>query len=77
MSTRRRHRASAIRAQLAECIAAARREGYTGTDAEYEYTQEDLNSIVAFIIAVPIPPGNVAPAAGDWRKAPTDLSASF
>lgn len=44
---------SAIRAQLAECVAAARREGYTGTDVEYDVTRQDMESIIDHFGAKP------------------------
>ena len=42
-----------IRSLLAQCLRAARDQGYTGTDAAYEYTAEDCDYVIATLSRKP------------------------
>jgi len=67
-----------IRTEIDACIAAAREQGYDGTDAEYEHTAEDLESVIEALGRKPTPAewgaagmphvgGDHCSAGGDFR----------
>ncbi len=51
----------AIRAALASCISAARAEGYTGTDREYEYAPSDMEYVITRV--------GFRPTRAEWEDA--------